>query len=77
LAAPFGLIVAIAVVLAAPTVMMSLDGAIPFDAAVVRFLAALAVSWLLTNLVLGVARAMMAPRDRDLEEPDVSQAGLS
>lgn len=54
---PFGLVVLIALVLSIPSLMSFVDGTMQFDSAALRFLAALAVSWLLVNLVYGVAKS--------------------
>lgn len=54
---PFGLVVLIALVMSIPSLMSFVDGSMQFDSAALRFLAALAVSWLLVNLVYGVAKS--------------------
>ncbi len=54
---PFGLVVLVALVLSIPPIMQFVDGTMQFDSAALRFLAALAVSWLLINLVYAVAKS--------------------
>lgn len=54
---PFGIIVLFAVVLSMAPLMQFVEGTMAFDGAVLRFLAALAVSWILTNLVYAVAHS--------------------
>ena len=54
---PFGMIVLVAVVLSIPPIMQFIDGTMAFDSTALRFLAALAVSWLLINLVYAVAKS--------------------
>lgn len=51
---PFGLVVLIAVVLSIPSLMAFMDGDMSFQNTVIRFLGALAVSWLLVQLVYSV-----------------------
>lgn len=56
---PFGLIVLCALVVSIPSLMAFVDGAMAFDATALRFLAALAVCWLLVNLVYAVAKSFV------------------
>lgn len=51
---PFGLVVLIALVLSIPSLMPFMDGDMSFQNTVIRFLGALAVSWLLVQLVYSV-----------------------
>ncbi len=52
---PFGIVVLVAIVLSIPTLLQFVDGTMAFDSTVIRFLAALAVSWILIHLVYTVA----------------------
>lgn len=51
---PFGLVVLIALVLTIPSLMSFMDGDMTFQSTAMRFLGALAVSWLLVQLVYSV-----------------------
>lgn len=57
------MVLVVAVLLAGPTLLAFLAGEMPFEATVVRALAALAVSWVLSMLVVVVFRAMAVPSD--------------
>ena len=52
---PFGIVVLVAIVLSIPALLQFVDGTMAFDSAAIRFLAALAVSWILIHLVYTVA----------------------
>lgn len=69
---PFGIIVLFAVVLSMAPLMQFVEGTMPFDAAVLRFLAALAVSWILTNLVYAVATSFGATETTQPPETPVT-----
>ncbi|GAB95884.1 hypothetical protein BJY21_000968 [Kineosphaera limosa] len=62
---PFGMIVLLAVVVCLPSLMAFVDGTMAFDAAALRFLAALTVSWLLVNLVYAVAKSFAKPAEEE------------
>lgn len=57
---PFGIVVLIAVVMSIPSITHFVDGTMAFDATVLRFLAALAVSWILVHLVYAVAHSFQS-----------------
>lgn len=63
---PFGISALLGTVLAIPSVLNYVDGSMEFDAMVLRYLAALLVSWALVNLVYGVAKSF-----RDQNNPVV------
>lgn len=63
---PFGISALLGTVLAIPSVLGYVDGSMEFDAMVLRYLAALLVSWALVNLVYGVAKSF-----RDQNNPVV------
>lgn len=70
---PFLIVVLVAAVLSAPTLLQYVVGSMAFEGVMVRVFAALAVSWLLTHLVYGVVEAIR-PKDGPiavtLSEPD-------
>ncbi|WP_168582401.1 hypothetical protein [Gephyromycinifex aptenodytis] len=57
---PFGLVVLIALVLSIPSLMSFMDGDMSFQNTVIRFLGALAVAWLLVQLVYSVIASFAA-----------------
>lgn len=54
---PFGISVLFAALMAFPAILQYVDGAMAFDAMILRCLAALVVAWGLVNLVYGVAKS--------------------
>ena len=52
---PFGVVVLVAIILSIPALLQFVDGTMAFDSTVIRFLLALAVSWILIHLVYTVA----------------------
>ncbi len=72
---PFGLIVLIAVVLSIPSLTQFVDGSMAFDSTVLRFMAALAVSWLLINLVYAVAHSFR--KEAPEAPPPLDQGGFA
>lgn len=55
---PFGVVVLFAAVMSVPTLVQMAEETMSFDAGVTRLLVALAVAWLLTNLVYAVIDGM-------------------
>lgn len=58
---PFAIVVLLAAVMSMPSVANYVAGGLAFDALMVRVMAALAVSWLLSQLVYAVFEAMRPP----------------
>ncbi|WP_226346405.1 hypothetical protein [Agilicoccus flavus] len=56
---PFGIVVLGAFVMSLPAIMGFVEGTMPFDETCLRFLAALAVAWLLSHLVYAVAASFL------------------
>lgn len=56
---PFGIVVLGAFVISLPATMAFVSGTMPFDVACLRFLAALAVTWLLCHLVYAVGSSFL------------------
>lgn len=52
---PFGVVVLVAIILSIPALLQFVDGTMAFDSTAIRFLLALAVSWILIHLVYSVA----------------------
>lgn len=55
---PFGVVVLVAAVMSIPTILQMTDETMSFDGGVTRLLIALAVAWLLSNLVYAVIDGM-------------------
>ena len=69
--APYEVVVIFAAILASPTILAYLNKEVPFDAAAVRALIALGVSWVLTNLVFVVVQGMRPTEDEVTLESSV------
>ncbi|WP_116115039.1 hypothetical protein [Austwickia chelonae] len=71
---PFAVVVVVAALMSLPTVSMYMSGGVRFDAMMVRILAALAVSWLLSNLVYAVFESMRPKEVKAVVELPPEQA---
>ncbi|GAB77776.1 hypothetical protein SAMN05421595_0278 [Austwickia chelonae] len=71
---PFAVVVVVAALMSLPTVSMYMSGGLRFDAMMVRVLAALAVSWLLSNLVYAVFDSMRPKEVKAVVELPPEQA---
>lgn len=70
---PFGIVVLIALVLSIPSLAQFVEGTLPFDAAALRGIAALAVSWILVHLVHGVASSFETQQSTRRTDADDDQ----
>ena len=64
---PFGISVLFATVLSIPAIIKYTDGSMAFDAMILRYLAALVISWALVNLVYGVAKSFRVTNETTVE----------
>lgn len=71
---PFAVIVLVAAAMSSPSISLFLADGLRFDALMVRVFAALAVSWLLANLVWAVFDSMRPPETKALVELPPDQA---
>ncbi len=70
---PFGISVLVATVLSIPSILHYVDGNMAFDAMILRYLAALVVSWALVNLVYGVAKSFRPQPEETVEATQIDQ----
>ncbi len=69
---PFGVVVLFAAVMSVPTILQMAEETLSFDAGITRLLVALAVAWLLSNLVYAVIDGMRPAAEHvevELEAP--------
>lgn len=76
---PFGVVVLLATALSIPTMLRMTTETMSFDAGITRLLIALAVAWLLTNLVTSVIDGMRpdVPEIDLVGQPPVDQPHLA
>ena len=70
---PFGIVVLGAFVISLPATMAFVSGTMPFDVACLRFLAALAVTWLLCHLVYAVGSSFLREGAEKVTETTTTQ----
>lgn len=68
---PFGISVLFATIMAMPAILQYVDGAMAFDAMILRCLAALVIAWGLVNLVYGITKSFRPETETTMDATQI------